>query len=84
MKSIWIYVVLHIRSGKYIKMSAVNSIKGKLRVELLPKSSLQVGAFLMIAGPCYIKCTKRALCKIGEKVFVNHNCINTCVEETTI
>ncbi|NQQ32731.1 acyltransferase [Streptococcus suis] len=84
MKSIWIYVVLRIRYGKYIKMSAVNSIKGKLRVELLPKSSLQVGAFLMCAGPCYIKCTERAQCKIGEKVFINHNCSITCVEEITI
>ncbi len=83
-KSIWIYVRLNIRYGKYIKMSAVNSIKGKLTVELLPKSSLQVGAFLMSAGPCYIKCTERALCKIGEKVFVNHNCSITCVEEITI
>lgn len=83
-KSIWIYMSLHIRYGMNIKMSAINSIKGKFTVELFPKSSLQLGRFLMTAGPFYIKCTKNARCKIGEKVFINHNCSITCVEEITI
>ena len=83
-KSIWIYVGLHIRYGENIKISAINSIKGKFTVELLPKGSLQVGSFLMSAGPCYIKCTEKARCKIGEKVFMNHNCSITCAEEITI
>lgn len=69
-KSIWIYVTLHIRYGTNIEMSAINSIKGKFTVELLPKSSLRVGSFLMSAGPCYIKCTEKARCRIGEKVFI--------------
>ena len=64
--------------------TAMNSIKGKFLVELLPKSSLQVGSFLMSAGPCYIKCTERAQCKIENRVFMNHNCSITCVEEITI
>lgn len=84
MKSLWIYVRLHIRYGKNIEMSAINSIKGKFIVELFPKSSLRVGTFLMCAGPCYIKCTEDAQCKIGKKVFANHNCSITCVEEITI
>lgn len=83
-KSVWIYVTLHIRYGTNIEMSAINSIKGKFTVELLPKSSLQVGTFLMSAGPCYIKCTEKARCRIGEKVFMNHNCSITCAEEITI
>lgn len=76
--------MLHIRYGTNIEMSAINSIKGKFTVELLPKSSLQVGTFLMSAGPCYIKCTEKARCRIGEKVFMNHNCSITCAEEITI
>ena len=83
-KSIWIYVTLHVRYGTNIEMSVINSIKGKFTVELLPKSSLQVGTFLMSAGPCYIKCTEKARCRIGEKVFMNHNCSITCAEEITI
>lgn len=83
-KSIWIYVHLHVRYGSYVKMSAVNSIKGKFKVELLKKSSLLVGAFLMSAGPCYIKCIEKAQCKIGEKVFMNHNCSITCADSITI
>ena len=38
----------------------------------------------MSAGPCYIKCTEKARCRIGEKVFMNHNCSITCAEEITI
>ena len=83
-KSVWIYVMLHVRYGTNIEMSAINSIKGKFTVELLPKSSLRVGSFLMSAGPCYIKCTEKARCRIGEKVFMNHNCSITCAEEITI
>lgn len=38
----------------------------------------------MSAGPCYIKCTEKAQCRIGEKVFMNHNCSITSAEEITI
>ena len=68
-KSIWIYVMLHIRYGTNIEMSAINSIKGKFTVELLPKSSLQVGTFLMSAGPCYIKCTEKARLELVKSVL---------------
>lgn len=83
-KSVWIYVMLHIRYGTNIEMSVINSIKGKFSIELFSKSSLQIGSFMMSAGPCYIKCTEQAQCKIGKKVFMNHNCSITCAEEITI
>lgn len=83
-KSVLIYVMLYIRYGTNIEISVLNSIKGKFTVELLPKSSLQVDLFLMSAGPCYIKCTEKAQCKIGKKVFLNHNCSITCAEKITI
>ena len=83
-KSVWIYVILHIRYGTNVEISAINSIKGKFQIELFSESNLKIGTFLMSAGPCYIKCTENAMCKIGEKVFINHNCSITCVEEITI
>ena len=83
-KSIWIYVKLHIRYGSSVKIGIINSIKGKFKIELFPQSSLQIGKFLMCAGPCYIKCTEEGQCKIGNNVFINHNCSITCVEEITI
>lgn len=83
-KSIWIYVSLKVQYGDKISIHAVNSIKGTLRVELLPESSLQVGSFLMSTGPCYIKCMEQAQCQIGDRVFINHNCSITCAEKITI
>ena len=79
-----IYIRLRIRYGSNVEMSAINSIKGKFIVELHSGSNLLVGSFLMCAGPCYIKCTEKAQCKIGEKVFINHNCSITCAKEITI
>lgn len=83
-KSIWIYAKLHIQYGSSIKINVINSIKGKFKIELFPQSSLQIGKFLMCAGPCYIKCTEKGQCKIGNNVFINHNCSITCVEKITI
>ena len=77
-------MILHIRYGTNVEISAINSIKGKFQIELFSESNLKIGTFLMSAGPCYIKCTENAMCKIGEKVFINHNCSITCVEEITI
>lgn len=75
---------LKICYGMRIEMNAINSIKGKLKVELLPESDLRIGHFLMSSGPCYIKCTESASCEIGDRVFLNHNCSITCVEKITI
>lgn len=83
-KSIYIYGVLKIKYGHCISMSIINSIKGNVKIELSIGSKLEIGSFFMSAGPCYIKCTENAICKIGSKVFINHNCSITCVEEISI
>lgn len=83
-KSVYIYGVLKIKYGHCISMSIINSIKGKIKIELSLGSELEIGHFFMSAGPCYIKCTENANCKIGNRVFLNHNCSITCVEEISI
>lgn len=73
-----------ILNGGKIKMRAVNSIKGKFRVELFNGSNLKIGKFLMSRGPLYIKATEGAEIKIGDGVFFNHNCSITAAESIEI
>ena len=70
--------------GVNIQITPVNSIRGKFKVELQRRSKLQIGEFLMTAGPCYIKCTEGAKCIIGNNVFLNHNSSITCAKEINI
>lgn len=83
-KSFAIYIALKIRYKKSIKIYSINSIKGLLKIEILPRASLEVGKFLMTSGPCYIKCLEKSNCKIGDKVFFNHNCSITCAKDISI
>ena len=78
------FIKLKLRFGKRVKMRPVNSIKGKLRVELFRGASLKIGKFLMSRGPLYIKCTENASVKIGDGVFFNHNCSITAAESIEI
>lgn len=84
LKSITIFVALHILYGSHIKLHIINSIKGKLKIELSQNGFLEIGDFLMSAGPCYIKCEGNGICKIGNSVFFNHNCSITCIEKIEI
>ena len=70
--------------GERIALAPVNSIRGKLSVELQKGSSLRVGDFLMSRGPLYLKCTNGASLTVGSRCFFNHNCSITCAEEITI
>lgn len=83
-KGVCVYISLKVRYGHQISMGLINSIKGKIRIELQEQGDLQIGEFIMTAGPCYIKCTRHAHCKIGNRVFMNHNCSITCSNEITI
>ena len=73
-RSVCIYIKEKLMYGVNIQITPVNSIRGKFKVELQRRSKLQIGEFLMTAGPCYIKCTEGAKCIIGNNVFLNHNC----------
>lgn len=83
-KSLFIYIINKIRYKDRISITLINSIKGKLKIELEDKAILKMGDFIMTAGPCYIKCTKNSKCIIGDRVFFNHNVSLTCLDEITI
>ncbi|MCQ2548473.1 MAG: sugar O-acetyltransferase [Lachnospiraceae bacterium] len=73
-----------IQYGERINMSWFNSIRGSLNVELLGRSSLSIGSFLMSRGPLYLKCTESGNITIGDKCFFNHNCSITSEYQITI
>ena len=83
-KSGLIFILLKLRYFNRIKLFLVNSIKGKLKIEIFQTAHLSIGRFFMTAGPCYIKCIGNARWCIGDRVFLNHNCSITCAERIVI
>ncbi len=83
-KSILFYVISKIKFGKRISMSKINSMKGRVNIELQSNSSCNIGSFLMTAGPLYVKCTEGGVLKVGDRCFFNHNCSITCADNITI
>lgn len=83
-KSLFIFLIYKIKFNKRIKMNVINSIKGKLLIEMFPGANCIIGKFLMIRGPLYIKCTDKAMLSIGNRVFFNHNCSITCSQDIRI
>lgn len=67
-----------------VSIHILNSIRGKFYVELMRRSSLSIGRFMMSRGPLYIKCLEGAQLYIGDNVFFNHNCSLTCAETIRI
>ena len=78
----WILIKLLYRNRA--RMHVLNSIRGKFYVELMKKSSISIGRFLMSRGPLYIKCMENAQLRIGDNVFFNHNCSITCAQKIEI
>lgn len=83
-KSFFHYIYLKVQYGKKINVHLVNSIRGKLCIEILGKSKVKIGRFLMTRGPLYLKCTEGALIEIGNECFFNNNCSITAAEKVTI
>lgn len=65
-------------------MHPINSIKGRIRIEIFLGGKVNIGKFLMTRGPMYIKCTEGANLQIGNNCFFNHNCSITCAEKIII
>ncbi|GAA0195934.1 hypothetical protein GCM10008918_16980 [Lactobacillus kefiranofaciens subsp. kefiranofaciens] len=57
---------------KKIQLSIINSIRGKLKIDLQSNSNLRIGKFLMSQGPLYIKEVEGANITIGDYVFFNY------------
>lgn len=83
-KSILTFMKYKAIYSNQVQMHLVNSIKGKLFIELYDESKVQIGKFLMSSGPLYIKCGSHAILKIGDNCFFNRNCSITCNEEIII
>lgn len=83
-KAVFSYVRLKIQYGEKIDIHLINSIRGKLVVEMFDKSKMKIGSFLMMRGPLYLKCTEEAKMEIGNECFFNNNCSVTAVEKIII
>ncbi len=59
------------RYGSRIQINPVNSIRGKLSIQLDKGARLEIGKFLMVTGPLYIKGTKIAQSELATIVFLS-------------
>ena len=73
-RTIVIYLKLKLLYGRSANVFLINSLKNKISVNLEKGSNLYIGRFLMVDGPLYIKCERKASITIGNRVFFNHNC----------
>lgn len=83
-KSVFTYMKYKILYGSRIQMAKINSLKGKIEIDLFLDAKCRIGNFLMTAGPFYIKCTDKAEITIGDNCFFNHNCSLTAAENIVI
>lgn len=56
-KSVFTYMKYKILYGSRIQMAKINSLKGRIEIDLFSDAKCRIGNFLMTAGPFYIKCT---------------------------
>lgn len=83
-KSVFTYMKYKILYGSHIQMAKINSLKGRIEIDLFSDAKCRIGNFLMTAGPFYIKCTDKAEITIGDNCFFNHNCSLTAAENIVI
>ena len=83
-KSVFTYMKYKILYGSRIQMAKINSLKGRIEIDLFSDANCRIGNFLMTAGPFYIKCTDKAEITIGDNCFFNHNCSLTAAENIVI
>ena len=88
-KSLFIYIINKIRYKDRISITLINSIKGKLKIELEDKAMSKImkmttKKITLEYHTVYIKCIKNSKCIIGDRVFLNHNVSLTCLDEITI
>lgn len=82
--SVFTYMKYKILYGSRIQMAKINSLKGRIEIDLFSDAKCRIGNFLMTAGPFYIKCTDKAEITIGDNCFFNHNCSLTAAENIVI
>lgn len=72
-KSLILFICNKIKYGNRIKMHPINSVRGKLVMDVDTQGCISIGRFLMITGPCYMKCSSGGIIHIGNNCFMNHN-----------
>lgn len=83
-KSLVLVGFYKVRYGKNCKITSINSFKGLFSIILTENSRIDIGKFLMSAGPTYLKCIEDGHMIIGNSVFFNHNCSVTCAKRIVI
>ena len=83
-KSLTIWLWMKVRYGAAIKLSLINSIKGKLFIDITKGGKLNIGSFLMTCNPCYLKIGQYGTLIIGNNCFMNHNVSITCNDSIEI
>lgn len=83
-KSVFTYMKYKMLYGSRIQMAKINSLKGRIEIDLFSDAKCRIGNFLMTAGPFYMKCTDKAEITIGDNCFFNHNCSLTAAENIVI
>lgn len=82
--SFYYYMKYNFLYGKGISFNVINSIKGRLRIDIFYGGRILIGKFLMSRGPLYLKCMESGKLQIGNNCFFNHNCSVTCNENIII
>lgn len=72
--SLFVSLKLKIIYGKRIDIEFINSFDGKINVDIENRGKVQIGKFLMVRGPLYLKSINNGKIEIGKNVFFNHNC----------
>lgn len=67
------FFVTKIKYGNRAQLHVVNSIRGKIVLDLGPNTKLNIGSFFMSQGPLYIKAVGEGKINIGNNNFFNHN-----------
>lgn len=75
----WMWLKVKYRAS--VNMSLINSIKGKLLIDITKGGKLSIGSFLMTSGPCYIKLGEQGKLEIGDKCWIGANCTITAGTE---
>ena len=83
-RALILFLSVKIRYGSHVKLHFLNSIYGKVTVDLKDDSLLKIGKFLMTQGPLYLKALKKSQIIIGYQVFFNHNCSVTAIKKVQI
>lgn len=83
-KSLIFFCISKILYNKKIKVHMLNSLRGKVLLDIQGNSKITIGKFMMTQGPLYLKATASGNLYIGDNAFFNHNVSITCSESIFI